>query len=379
MLNLILQEAAKLFGNRATEDIGVTGDAIASGDVKKMAGTAWDTLAPLPVQMATYSPEAQAIFGGAGRQDLMLSRGLGTGSLLRRLAESNLNPFRKSLNIDTSQLKETPKLISPSLAIHSIYSPNNFARDGVELVFNPKYFDPADTARAKLYSRDIYTYNSPKSGLEALGWHGKKQFFDPRLTESINPATYVSMPNSEIAAILQAKPFGSLAEWEASPYGAAILDKYNDPTFSTGRFRRRLDSLIEKEFKLYDIRHDKGSEPYVKKVNDAFNSASTDVQKRILDLAAKSPVDYAELKMRGHVPLDSSTLLGVIMDNNASLGIEKELIKEKLPNIPILEADLSSPASHSDAMNELYNRIIGKRPGGGIKGGSINPVQQIKE
>lgn len=353
MLNLILQEAAKLFGSRATEDIGPTADAIASGDVKKMAGTAWDTLAPLPVQMATYSPEAQAMFGGAGRQDLMLSRGLGLQSFLRRLADSNRYIFRKS----SGASPDAPKLISPSLAVHSIYDANEFANGGLELVFKPSYFDPANTARAKLYNRDTYTYNSPKSGLEEIGWHGKKKFFDPRLTEVSKSNSYTTMPDSELASILTSPEFKSFAAYEADKRGAGALDSYR--TTMVGNFRRSLDRLLEKEFNFKQAKKDTViyKDNYVAKINEKLSNPQNSLQERIVQLAYQAPAGYAELKMRGHVPLDSSTLLGIITHTNLS-SIDKDIIKQALPEIPIIE----EVYTRGNAITELEKRIAGERP-----------------
>lgn len=360
MLNLILREAAKLFGSRAAEDIGVTGDAIASGDVKKMAGAAWDTLAPLPVQMATYSPEAQAMFGGAGRQDLMLTRGLGIESFLRRLADSNRYMFRKS----SGASPDAPKLISPSLAVHSIYDTNEYANDGLELVFKPSYFDLANTARAKLYNRDAYTYKSPKSGLEEIGWHGKKKFFDPRLTENRDPNFYVSMRNSELASILTSPEFKSFAAYEADKRGAGALDSYNSSTVR--KFRHSLDKLLEKEFNFSDSKKAKRAfgDNYVAEINRKLSNPQNSLQERIVQLASQAPANYAELKMRGHVPLDSSTLLGII-SNGELHSIDKDIIKQAIPEVPIVEranTHFLTPAKREGIIIELEKRIAGERP-----------------
>lgn len=359
MLNLILQEAAKLFGSKATEDIGATGDAIASGDVKKMAGTAWDTFAPLPAQLATYSPEAQAMFGGAGRQDLILTRGLGIESFLRRLADSNRYIFRKS----SGASPDTPKLISPSLAVHSIYDVNEFANDGLELVFKPSYFDPANTARAKLYNRDAYTYNSPKSGLEEIGWHGKKKFFDPRLTEASVSNSYTTMPDSELASILTSPEFKSFAAYEADKRGAGALDSYY--TTMVGNFRRSLDRLLEKEFNFKQAKRDTViyKDNYVAKINEKLSNPQNSLQERIVQLASQAPAGYAELKMRGHVPLNSSTLLGIIAHNKLQ-PVYKEVIKQALPEVPIIESaniHKNTRLTRKDAITELLERINGHR------------------
>lgn len=63
MINLF-ELLAKQFASSATKDIGRSVEAVASGDVKKIAGAAYDTFAPLPVQAALYSPEAEAAFIG---------------------------------------------------------------------------------------------------------------------------------------------------------------------------------------------------------------------------------------------------------------------------------------------------------------------------
>ncbi len=63
MINLF-ELLAKQFASGATKDIGRSVDAVASGDIKKIAGAAYDTFAPLPVQAALYSPEAEAAFIG---------------------------------------------------------------------------------------------------------------------------------------------------------------------------------------------------------------------------------------------------------------------------------------------------------------------------
>ena len=70
---LLAQEFTKRFG----EDIGKSADAIASGDIKKIAGTAYDTFAPIPVQAALYSPEAEAAFIGPQGIARLKAAGLG--------------------------------------------------------------------------------------------------------------------------------------------------------------------------------------------------------------------------------------------------------------------------------------------------------------
>lgn len=59
MFNLF-ELLAKQFNKGLERDVGPAVDAIASGDIKKIAGAAYDTFAPIPVQAALYSPEAEA-------------------------------------------------------------------------------------------------------------------------------------------------------------------------------------------------------------------------------------------------------------------------------------------------------------------------------
>ena len=70
---LLAQEFTKRFG----EDVGKSADAVASGDIKKIAGTAYDTFAPIPVQAALYSPEAEAAFIGPQGMARLKAAGLG--------------------------------------------------------------------------------------------------------------------------------------------------------------------------------------------------------------------------------------------------------------------------------------------------------------
>jgi hypothetical protein len=56
----ILSALANKFGNKARDDVMPLIDKALQGKWKDLAGTAYETVAPLPLQAMTYSPEAEA-------------------------------------------------------------------------------------------------------------------------------------------------------------------------------------------------------------------------------------------------------------------------------------------------------------------------------
>jgi hypothetical protein len=64
----LFEKLAQEFISKFSSDVGQAGEAIASGDTKKILGTAYEFLAPPVIQALTYSPEAEAMFIGRKAQ-----------------------------------------------------------------------------------------------------------------------------------------------------------------------------------------------------------------------------------------------------------------------------------------------------------------------
>lgn len=308
---------------------------------------------------------AAGIFGGVGRQDLVITRGLGVDSLLRRvfnsvnfdkLSSKQQNYIVNRLNEEAGnyngrmqldnlpirnkiQTKAAPSLLSPSLAIHHVDEINPFMRD-LTLVFNPTKIDPAITGRAKLYNRDIYSYNSPQTGLNTTSWNNKPAFFEPRLTEAAGIAGNMSLDH--LVQILAKDKFKSFAEYESLPTGAKTLDLYKQLTRpQRNKIKDAILNGMQQEnisnYNVFDRHRDVLS---TEEFNNFLHSYMKDapvnsMMGRVKDLASKAPSEYAELKYTGELPMTADTLLGAIV-----AGPGKNLVpvlRQSMPGVPIMQ------------------------------------------
>ena len=308
---------------------------------------------------------AAGIFGGAGRQDLVITRGLSVDSLVRRIFNSaafdklgakqqnylinrmstengNYNGVMRMDALPVrhgQQSKSAPSLISPSLAIHHADEVNPFMSD-LALVFNPAKVDPAVTGRAKLYNRDIYSYTSPQTGLNTTSWDGRPAFFEPRLTEG---AISGGMFMDHLAQILASGKFKSFAEFEASPTGAKTLDLYQQlGRKRTNLIKDAITSGIASENRTnYDVftrnKQDLSDGEFVKFFHDYMKGApAKSMMGRTRDIASKAPSEYAELKYTGELPMTADTLLGAIVTDR-SQGLIPTL-RQAMPGVPIIHS-----------------------------------------
>ena len=200
---LLAQEFTKRFG----EDVGKSADAVASGDIKKIAGTAYDTFAPIPVQAALYSPEAEAAFIGPQGMARLKAAGLGdkmkefTSRFFGQRAE--INPTDTDLVIQAmmggphaiakakqaeqtawreahAELVERAKAFPASMGLQeAVVKSRAAAPKGLVASDFLEHFPELVTAYPRLKELPIEFYTSSSRG---IGYAGK---FDPEYAKSV--------------------------------------------------------------------------------------------------------------------------------------------------------------------------------------------------
>lgn len=352
---------AGIAGKKFSEEVPPAIEAIKKDPVKGVLETMYDVAAPVGLQAALYSPEAEAMFGGAGRQDLVLSRGMGLTSLLNRLINSKqydklgardrayIEGTMRANNRQLRQLtdKDVPILQSPSLAIHRDTVDNQFD-DGVFLVMRPDKFDPANTGRSKLYNRDVYTKRSDtKDGFFIPQWHGKPAALDPRMTERLS---YNAANIDEWIQGLASPKFKTFAEFEGSKAGAGALDSYKSAGFSgkeasRAAFKSALqldmkrnankEGVFDRDLAQLDW---SGSDSFLQNlknyVDKADSGALGKTSKQVMELAKKMPSAYAELKYAGPAPIDAEHVLGIMLRSEEPAL--RRAVAAGYPGIPVV-------------------------------------------
>lgn len=326
---------------------------------------------------------AAGILGGAGRQDLVLTRGMDVTSLLSRLINSKnyfkQGPAREKIIEDNMRIrgrtptqnydKDAPILRAPSLAIHHTDKQNQFD-NGVTLVMNPDKFDPANTARSKLYNRDVYTKRSDADDFFRKEWHGKPAVIDPRMTERLD---YDVSSMDEWIQGLASPKFKSFAEYEASRQGAGTLDTYknisvHDKIKSRMAFRQALTRDLQRNEFILDVPYDKldtlTTAGLLRNLDFYRQHASSgglgDTSKRVMEVASKMPAAYAELKYAGDVPMDAENLLGIILGNDTGGRLQK-VVSAGFPGVPVISKPITGSADQY-VMDMLMEQLaIGRK------------------
>lgn len=263
---------------------------------------------------------AAGIFGGAGRQDLFAARGTSIASLLRRISASERFGEKQSRYDRKKAVSADPVVQHPSIAINKTDPRNNdFYKDAL-VIYNPAAIDPATNWRGHLVNRDSYSYRSGdvvNGGEELFNTRmverknpttGKPILLDPRLTEnSYHPAH----PDAHSMQIFNSPEFKSFAEYEASPAGAATLDSYESMDhYGKDRVRGSLNRAMD--FYMSKLASS-GQQLTVKNMNKFLDSEGTTTAKAVKDLLRRAPSNYAELKYRGPLPINSETTLAVLL------------------------------------------------------------------
>lgn len=293
------------------------------------------------------------MFGGAGRQDLVLTRGISLSSLLSRLYNSkNFNKLpdaqqdyiknaikynRGSQAVANPHRSDVATIRHPSIAIHPTDVGNPFA-DGVTLVLRPKFFDPANTARSKLYNRDIYSKVSSADDFFKPEWHGKPAALDPRLTEQ---GLYDVTNMDHWLQVLASPKFKSFANYEASKAGAATIDSYHRLGFnSRSKARMHFKDAVSREIPHEQFTYSSEAEflNFLKDYAEAGAKGQLGkTSKHVVELASKMPSKYAELKYAGNMPMNPDTLLGIIMHYDSQVPLPAKVVSNSFPGVPIIK------------------------------------------
>lgn len=323
---------------------------------------------------------AAGIFGGAGRQDLVLSRGTDIGSLFSRLINSRnyfkQGPAREKIIENALRAegrkptqytdKDVPYLRSPSMAIHYTNEPNAFDA-GVTLIMRPDKFDPANTPRSKLANRDVYTKRSSYEDFLSKEWHGKSAARNPRMTEHTE---YDFNSLDEWIQGLVSPEFKSFAEFEASRKGAGTLDAYKNISIPNKvRSREAFERAVIKDLKRnsdnltvpYEALKDLSNNDFLRELDFYIKRAEAGelgkTSKQVAELAAKMPSGYAELKYSGNVPLDAEHLLGIMLAGR-DMNIHKA-VAAGFPGIPVMSG--RATAGDQYMLDMLAEQIKGGR------------------
>ena len=237
-------------------------------------------------QLARTLPrQAGAILPG-GRPDLNILHGTNDSTLI-------------SL---TRELQDTGRatLHSPSFEISTIPEGRpGFGWGDTSIIPVPKAVDPKNRPDAHLYNRDAYVSRSggkpyTKEELEYI-------INDSSLTEGAIP------PISHSLAIMASPNFRSLAEYEASPVGAAILNKglkeiSYSKLYEMGISREMLDDARNSKEGLLDL---------YAEISKRANSGDK-IARGYLGRLQRQGSDYAELKLVRDLDLNPSTTAAII-------------------------------------------------------------------
>lgn len=263
------------------------------------------------------------IFGGAGRQDLFAARGTSIDSLLRRIFASKRFVERQSWYDSKKAVSAAPIVQHPSIAINKTDPRNNDFYEDALVIYNPAAIDPATNWRSHLINRDSYSYRSgdvvgageemfKRRMIEAKNsTTGRPRLLDPRMTESYSMNLNGTHPDAHGMQIFNSPEFKSFAEYEASPAGAATLDAYDNlGSYSVNKVRGNLDNAMS--FYMNKLARS-GQQLTVKNMNKLLDSEGTTTAKAVKDLLQRAPSNYAELKYRGPLPINSETTLAVLL------------------------------------------------------------------
>ena len=274
----------------------------------------------------------------------------------------DLNMFHAT---DPKNLLKTREFTAPSIAITSNRG-NAFASNrDVDLILNPNYkgFDP-ETSSSILHNRDIYV--SRDKSLQRPGKKGE----DVRLTEE---GGVEDLSLQQALSIMLSPKFQSFSNYEKSPVGADLLRKFTDE-YANKKYQAAKTSLIQALDSVGLDSSYKGvqanSKDYVEKTLTKLRQASASGNKKASEALAKlslAPASYAELKVVEDLPLNESTISGVIIPPllAADTALRGKLEKA-LPGIPVgTPADLL-PGEYRDLYKNLTEStaaLVNKRSG----------------
>lgn len=305
---------------------------------------------------------ALGILGGAGRKDLMLTRGVELPSLQKRLQE------------------EFPNFKQPSLAVYNGEgkSDHNFPFSGGDdaalLVMNPAAVDPAYNPFSYLANRDLYVTRGnqfipniiPRTrdlGMtEGQNYWSKEDFIRDI---NGNKALYVGTdadPQHDISVFLS-PVFKSFKAFEESPRGAATLDTYRDLPYDDIRnLRDQASSLLRKIYGS-DKKFAVGGQSWDKKavIADLKSAPKGTAKYHLKNLLTQMPSDYAELKYRGRLPVNAHTVMGAVLPPHVFTGagngggIVDDLIDRGIPVMDTAEFNKLSNTERLETFRDIQD------------------------
>lgn len=274
----------------------------------------------------------------------------------------DLNMFHAT---DPVNLLKRKEFTAPSIAITSNRG-NDFSsiRD-VNLVLNPNYkgFDP-ETSSSILHNRDMYV--SRDKSTQRPGRRGE----DVRLTEESGVG---DLSLQQALSIMLSPKFQSFSNYEKSPIGADLLRKFTDE-YANKKYQAAKTSLISALDSVGLNSSYKGvqanSKDYVEKTLANLRQASSSGNKKASEALAKlslTPASYAELKMVDELPLNESTISGVIINPLlASDTAMRSKLEKALPGIPIGTPAELLPKEYRDLyknLTESTTALVNKKTG----------------
>jgi hypothetical protein len=262
---------------------------------------------------------AAGILGGAGRQDLILSRQMPINSIVNRLENSNLYPDAMKKYSRQTEYKDYPKILDPSFSINKDDMIGQLHFDHGAILFpRPSFLDPINNKFSKLYNRDIYSYRSsdanPTSVYGRLPAEARK---DPRGHERSNTKTVIGDLGHTLQVYTSPK-FDSFLQYENSKYGADTLDLYEKlDNGAKYRLRWLIQDMANRD-PMFRVRASGESGfKYEKDLAEFLISEEkrskllSPTQQRVVELAKKTPSEYAELKYTRPFPITAETTLGI--------------------------------------------------------------------
>ena len=244
--------------------------------------------------------------------------GMGALGMIRRGGDPALNMVHNmtgGLNKLDQLLMSRKAISNPSVAITK---DNVFPfAETPTLVFNPQShaFDPATAKANELFATDAYTHRAKNlKDLRRVQGDIPEYSRDLRFTEGGGPDE-----PGHFMSVLASPKFGSFKQFEKSRHGAQRLGPLTE-------MDQRYSEMLANEYKGWlreQPGHDLGG-PRSESIRDYRNfeylrdkaRKGDETAKFLLEGFRTLPSEYAELKVTGELPLNKSTVSGVILPSS---------------------------------------------------------------
>lgn len=305
---------------------------------RQLAGEAQSVMPEVagPAQ-AQQAKEFTQGFGGA---DMSAIRGI--AGALRAGGRPDLMMSHAShiLGVSPEKGPAVSELYSPSLAITGQGRLKNpFFKHGESVLYIPREgaFDPGNPlSQTVLYPRDAFTKLKDEfPGYTAREWGDPvNEVARLRLQDKLEPVGPFSQGSEDLgafddirpsishqAAVLESKPIGSLAAYEKSQRGAALLSPREDAIAWGNATDPRILRDIEEARRLLRVEDEYINLDRWEDVKDLLWEAARQEGptspmamelQALVRSAKRAPSDYAEVKAAGAVPITGHSFAGVI-------------------------------------------------------------------